>query len=179
MGQANCHACQERLEFVLDAADMLIASGVEHDEQVRQVIIDGHTLHFRLPNSLDLAAIARCRDVASARNLLLQRCILHIEQDGTETTIEAMPETIITTLAAQMAEHDPQAEMLLELSCPACNHNWSMLFDIVVFLWNEVCAQAKRLLREVHTLAQAYGWREADILSLSPARRQFYLEMVS
>jgi hypothetical protein len=33
-------------------------------------------------------------------------------------------------------------------------------------------------LREVHTLAWAYGWREADILAMSPARRQFYIELV-
>jgi len=53
-----------------------------------------------------------------------------------------------------------------------------MTFDIASFFWAEICVQAKRLLREVHTLARAYGWREMDILSMSPARRQFYLEMV-
>jgi hypothetical protein len=53
-----------------------------------------------------------------------------------------------------------------------------MMFDIVSFLWTEIAAEAKRLLREVHILASAYGWREADIFSLSPLRRQFYLEAV-
>jgi hypothetical protein len=33
-------------------------------------------------------------------------------------------------------------------------------------------------MREVHRLARVYGWREADILSMSASRRQFYLEMV-
>jgi len=33
-------------------------------------------------------------------------------------------------------------------------------------------------LSDVHTLARAYGWRERDILTLSPTRRQFYLNMV-
>jgi hypothetical protein len=31
---------------------------------------------------------------------------------------------------------------------------------------------------DVHTLASAYGWSESEILSLNPARREFYLEMV-
>ncbi len=53
------------------------------------------------------------------------------------------------------------------------------MFDVVSFFWSEICVQAKRLLREVHTLARAYGWREADILNMSTARRQFYLEMVT
>jgi hypothetical protein len=30
---------------------------------------------------------------------------------------------------------------------------------------------------EVDALARAYGWREADILALSPARRAAYLEL--
>jgi hypothetical protein len=34
------------------------------------------------------------------------------------------------------------------------------------------------LLTEVHRLAQAYGWREAEILALSEARRHAYLELV-
>ncbi|HSB10234.1 MAG TPA: phage baseplate protein, partial [Blastocatellia bacterium] len=31
----------------------------------------------------------------------------------------------------------------------------------------------------VHTLASAYGWRESDILNLSPWRRQLYLTLVN
>ena len=78
-----------------------------------------------------------------------------------------------------MGQSDPQAEIQLHLTCPACSRSWSVLFDIVSFFWSEICVQAKRLLREVHTLARVYGWREAEILSMSTARRQLYLEMVS
>jgi hypothetical protein len=35
------------------------------------------------------------------------------------------------------------------------------------------------MLRDVHALATAYGWREADIVAMSPWRRQVYLDMVS
>jgi hypothetical protein len=54
-----------------------------------------------------------------------------------------------------------------------------VLFDIVSFFWTELSAQAKRLLREVHTLARGYGWREADILAMSARRRQLYLDLVT
>ena len=40
-------------------------------------------------------------------------------------------------------------------------------------------ARAQRLLMEVHLLARAYGWREADILGMSPARRNAYLQRVA
>ena len=67
--------------------------------------------------------------------------------------------------------------MLVNLSCAACSHAWQVTLDIERFLWTKVCATAKRLLRDVHTLASAYGWREPDILSLSSTRRQIYVEM--
>ena len=79
----------------------------------------------------------------------------------------------------QMAEVDPQANLQLDLSCPACGHRWQVLFDIGSFFWSELNAWAQRLLAEVHVLASAYGWREADILNLSPSRRQFYLGLIS
>jgi hypothetical protein len=52
------------------------------------------------------------------------------------------------------------------------------VFDIISFFWTELDSLARRLLQDVHVLAKAYSWREADILSMSATRRQFYLEMV-
>ena len=72
---------------------------------------------------------------------------------------------------------DPLAAIDIPLDCLNCGHQWQPLFDIVSFFWTEIAAQARRLLREVHTLARYYGWREADILAMSAIRRQFYLEM--
>jgi hypothetical protein len=64
------------------------------------------------------------------------------------------------------------------MSCPACQHEWLAMFDILSFFWTEIEAWAYRTLRQVHTLASAYGWREADVLAISAWRRQRYLEMV-
>ena len=66
---------------------------------------------------------------------------------------------------------------LFGFECPACDHRWSTVFDIASYLWSEIHAWAKRLLRTVDTLARTYAWREADILALSPSRRQIYLEL--
>jgi hypothetical protein len=85
---------------------------------------------------------------------------------------------VITHIATQMVEIDPQAEILFALSCPACQHEWQILFDIVSFLWTELSAQAKRLLLEVHELARHYSWHETDILAMSPMRRNLYLELI-
>jgi len=147
--------------------------------QVYEVTIEGYDLLFCLPNSLDLAQVVRCGDVTAARTLLVQRCVLQASRDDGAVAVAALPETVLTTLAESMDQYDPQAEVQLNLICPACGESWSVMFDIVSFFWSEICVQAKRLLREVYTLARAYGWREADILSMSAARRQLYLEMVT
>ena len=63
-------------------------------------------------------------------------------------------------------------------SSDLCGHEWDELFDVVSFVWAELEVQACRLLQEVHVLARAYGWREGDVLALSPRRRRLYLEMV-
>jgi len=79
---------------------------------------------------------------------------------------------------ARLSLADPHADIRLDLDCSACQARWQAPFDIVPFLWSAVDAWALRLLRDVHRLARAYGWREADILALSPPRRRCYLELL-
>jgi hypothetical protein len=78
-----------------------------------------------------------------------------------------------------MAELDSNANVQLALACPICHHHWSAPFDIGLFLWSELSAWAHKRLEEVHRLASAYGWTEAEILQLSPIRRQYYLEAIA
>lgn len=176
---AECPQCKERLEFVLDVADLRVMHDDVLATQTQQMICDGYELRYRLPNTTDLAAIACYASVALARDTLVQRCVQQISQGGTDVAPESLPEAVIALLAAHMLEQDPQAEILLDMQCPGCEHRWSVIFDIVLNFWAELCGHAKRLMREVHTLAQAYGWSEADIVAMSAARRQFYIDMVT
>ena len=113
-----------------------------------------------LPTTEDLIAIEHFTDVAQARAALLARC------GASEEDVE------------RMAMLDPQADVQIDADCPSCGHRWREPFDIVTFLWTEVSALARRLLADVHDLASAYHWSERDILALSPARRNAYLEML-
>lgn len=176
---ATCPACSEQIEFVLNMTELPITPDIEPVEDILTLTTDDGTLQFRLPNSLDLAAIVNSHDIPTARLLLAHRCILQAHRDGKEVPVEELPETLIATMAAYMDTCDPLAAMVIPLDCIACGHSWHILFDIIPFFWTEIAAQARRLLREVHTLACQYGWREADILAMSAIRRQFYLEMVT
>jgi hypothetical protein len=174
---AECPACQEHLEFAFTVADVLVTEQPGAG-QLYEAQIENYLIRFRPPNSGDLIPIVRCPDPAMAYHLLLQRCVVQTLQNGEDIPLTTVPEGVLPKIAECISECDAQAEILFMLSCPACHHTWSICFDIVSFLWSEICVQAKRLLREVHLLARAYGWSEAAILSMSTARRQFYLEMV-
>jgi len=175
----ECPQCHESIEFTTDTADIRVVNRYDPAENENELSVENFDLRFRLINSLDLASIINCDDVTKARSILVHRCVIQVSREGVELSPKELPEDIIEKLITRMAECDPQSDVLLNIMCPACTHNWDMIFDIVSFFWTEISMQAKRLLHEVHTLALAYGWREADILSMSTARRQLYLEMVS
>ncbi|MCC6862850.1 MAG: hypothetical protein IT158_30025 [Bryobacterales bacterium] len=130
-------------------------------DEVRARPAAGGPWPFRLPNSLDLAAASEAGTPEEARRILMERC------------------GITEDLIGQAAEADPLADVELGLQCPACEQWWEAPFDIVRHFWSEIDAWARRVLREVHVLASAYGWSEPEILALSPWRRQLYLEMAS
>ncbi len=175
---AECPRCAEGLEFGVAVADLRVTdSGT--GEEVQELIMGDLALRFRPLNSRDLAAVLGCHEPAEARSQLVQRCVLEASREGVPVAADELSAEATTKLAQQLAECDPQAEVLLDLRCPTCAHRWQALLDIVAFFWAELTAQAKRLLHEVHTLARAYGWCEADILGMSSRRRHFYLEMAT
>src|SRR5262249_52881551 len=129
---------------------------------------------YRLPTTADLTEMG----TGKGRNALLKRCV-EVARFGTrDVDAEALPDEIVTSVAAGMAEADPQAEVRIALTCPSCSNQWSPMFDIVGFLWGEIEDWAERLLLDVHALASTYGWSERDIVAMSPRRRRFYLDMV-
>ncbi len=176
-----CPACGERMEATFDVAGLRVApEGDDEQREAFELSVNGYQIHFRLPDSLDQAALSACvADVGAARDLLLRRCLLTVTHKGEEEGAEKLPQDVLEMIARRMEEMDPQADVRLGLSCELCAHAWEEAFDISSFFCAELDAWANRLLTETHTLARAYGWRESDILMMSAARRQFYLNLVS
>jgi hypothetical protein len=175
---AECPKCAEPLEFQLQIEDLLVdQSGAI--EASSCCYVEEWEVQFRRLTSRDLATILGCSTVQAAQQQLVQQCVQTVHYQDQARSISEFPPALLVPLSEQLAAADPQAELLLDLTCPACRHDWQILFDIVTFFWAELNAQAKRLIGEVHTLARSYGWREADILAMSSMRRQLYLDRVS
>ncbi len=173
----GCPACGERLELTFDAADIGGESLALPAEDLA-LTAGEYSVRFRLPDSLDMAA-AQGSDARAVRATLIERCVLEARRGDEPVAAGDLPAKVVSAVAHRMAEADPMADIQISLTCPACEHAWQATFDIVSYFWAELHAWAYRLLAEVHTLASAYGWREADILALSPWRRQYYLGMLS
>jgi len=176
-GSAACPACGSRLEFQFPLDRALEETPQTESNWVYHA--DGYQVHFHPADSFDLAAAAQAPDVGAASRVLLERCVTQASRDGQPVAVHDLPEAVLAGLGERMAECDPQAEMLVNLTCPECKHSWQERLDVDAFLWAQLTVRAKKLLIEVHTLASAYGWGEADILAMNPFRRQAYLELLS
>jgi hypothetical protein len=174
---AKCGGCNEQLELTFSTADIL-AAGASEPSQTYAVRHGDYEVQFRLPNSEDLAAVVHSEDNTATRQLLFERCILAAHHDGENIAACQLPAEVEQEVMERMAQADPQADVQFALVCPQCGHQTQAHFDILSFFWSEIHAWAYRLLHQVHILASAYGWRESEILAMSPWRRQFYLQMV-
>jgi len=180
-GVADCPACRARIEVALNAAELDMPSSASTFGSMSAsgaaVEAGDYVLQLRPPNSHDVVAAAPL-EMSNARVAILRRCVLSAQRGGMPVGPDDVPAAVLEIAEQRLPDRDPQADVRLRLVCPACEHDTTMIFDIASFLWHEIDAWACRILREVHTLASAYGWTEEAILALTPFRRQCYLELV-
>ena len=170
-GTSECPQCGERVEFSLDPR--ALADTGELAEPAREIEVNGTCLRFRLPTSRDLAEAVTAPDQSCGVRRLIERCVIEPRLP------EELSDDLVEALSGAIEKADPQAEITVSLGCPNCGKHWELLFDIAHFFWNEIAAQAQRLVYEIDALAGAYGWTEREILSLPTQRRRTYLEMLA
>lgn len=173
----KCSRCGEQLELNFTVAEILAAGKAESAETFAAEHGD-YAVRFRLPNSEDLVVVAQTNDNAAGRQHIFERCVLQVQRNNETIAVSGLPVEVRQEVVERMAQADPQADVQLALTCARCGQQTQARFDVVSFLWNEINAWACRLLQQVHILASAYGWREAEILAMHPWRRQLYLEMI-
>ena len=171
---ATCSACQSAVELTL-ALGELQPPVQEGPVPPLTVQANGYTLLCRVPRNDDLGVLARRSEEVTLRDLLEQCVIEASSPDGLPVTLRGLPEAVVETIIEALAGCDPGAFTVLRMRCP-CGNEWADELDIRTVVWNDLTEWVGRTLAEVHHLARAYGWSEAEILAMSGWRRRWYLE---
>jgi len=184
-GLADCPACSQHLELDFDTRDLPASSSPLPDPETIKPLNSetffgpgNYEVTFRLPNSMDLSLVSKMMDPTARRQQLLEACVISVRRDGKTLSGSDLPTEVVDALIERMSQDNPITNLTLPVTCPDCGAAWEILFDIVSYFWGEINAWSIRLMREVHILAMAYGWRETDILAMSAWRRQQYIELI-
>ncbi len=162
----DCEKCGSRIEIRFDL------TALPDDTEVPDHIAVEYgesNFSFRLPGTGDVAEIMGISPTRRAE-ALVQQCAL-------ETLPEPLPRDLVSKASSTFEAVDPDAEITLQMTCPECGVGSAALFDIGVHFWQDICRSVRRILREVHYFASAYGWTEAQVLAVPRYRRQEYLRL--
>lgn len=155
-GLITCPTCQAENEFPVPVEAILALPAPAHD---RLVHLDGQA--FRLPRLGDLDRASGAADLPSA---LALACRI----SGSGPLPDPAP------LASAFEAADPAAVLALGLACVGCGQNFEVVVEPARFVAAELDRLTEGLYRQIDSIARAYGWTEAEILGLPPARRLRY-----
>ncbi|MBZ5621712.1 MAG: hypothetical protein LAQ69_23740 [Acidobacteriia bacterium] len=179
----SCPNCGKKMDLDLEIGELLL-SPYPHRKKTHAVDIadaeNSYRVMFRVPNGEDQEAVANsaAQSVDRAAELVLRRCVERVDSRNEENLSE-LPPIVLRDLPGKMAALDPQAELLLDLTCPECAAGFVVPFDAGDYLCRELATEEREFYREVHSLSWHYHWSEDAVLGLSRRKRHIYLDLLS
>jgi hypothetical protein len=170
----TCPACRDEMSVGLSAGQLLQPAMGEPAVQ-SEVAVGDVVLRIRPVTGADVEALARSEKGVSLAEALVRSCIISSDRP----LPSPLPQETIAEVSAKLEEMDPQADILLDLSCPACGHHFKAPFFIDDFILREIRTRTRELEREVHWIAFNYHWSEDDILSLPGSKRSRYVDLIN
>jgi hypothetical protein len=181
----QCAACNAQIEIPLDVK-ALVEAGRESEGSRGELAAEIETpagsviVRCRPPSGADQEAAVRLaqHDIDAASDTLLLRCIEGVT-DGAGARLEpaSMLDLLRVPVEALLQASDPLTELRLTIGCPDCGHENLSELDAFQFLKAASISRGS-IFADVHRLARAYHWNEADILAMPLARRRLYLALL-
>lgn len=149
-------ACAALLDLEFDL------SAFRQDWRCEQVVFEHGRL--RLPRPADLETLGSGAPEQLARILF----------DG----VPPEREDWVAGAEAALSQADPLGDLELHAECVSCGAQIALPLMLEMYLLDELSRVVTGLLDQIHILAFAYHWPEADIIALPEARRRHYLARI-
>jgi hypothetical protein len=166
-------ACRGAMEIAIDPASFVAAP---RRDTLSWRAADGSAVTARLPRGADQRRWRQARVVDAAA--LAAPLVEAVDGRPPEATWR-VPEAWLDGLAEAFTERDPLTALQLVAACPSCGATNRIDFDLEGWLLGLLAAEQRRLIDDVHALASAYHWSEAEICALPAWRRRAYLARVA
>lgn len=167
----SCTGCDTPYDIEIDLDRLPISPAGETYPLSRATISSGE-VEIRVPTGADQAAIAGIDDAMEAVAALAQRCI--VTPDRSLADDPDIRDADIATIDAALQATAPQVATSVASRCPDCDTANESAFDTASLF----VASVTNPLPEVHAMAMAYHWSEAEILALPRDRRHAYLALI-
>lgn len=192
----DCPACGASLDVAVPVGLVAAADDGATPEASDVTLPSGRRVRVRVPTTRDLLAVREENDVAAA---LLKRCVTEVrgasegrpwtdlsEGPGVDRASDGPPgadapaldDADTAAVDAALEDLAGAAAVVVRAACPECGTSVSAPVDVAAFLWDRVDREAPAVLADIADLAASFGWSEAEILALTPARRASYLGLV-
>lgn len=169
----TCPACRDEMSVGLSVEGLLYRGGrgmPERDIRVGDVLLRIHPI-----TGADVEALAAIPEGMTPSEALVRSCII-----SADPSLPArLSDETIAGVSAMLEEMDPQADIVLDLSCPICGHRFKTPFFIDDFILREIAARGRLLEKDVHWIALNYHWSMDEILSLPLGKRSRYIDLIN
>jgi len=166
--QCAAAGCGARMEIELPHEVFAAPAGTRAILRIERD--NGDTLSLRRPTGADLRAWRALRRASREQAVMGILASLTVTGDPRLDDAERV--------ATALAEADPLVGFSLFCACPTCGDEAEHDIDLEGVALQRLAARQRALLYDVHTLAMRYGWTEADIFAVAPARRARYLQLI-
>ncbi len=169
---ACCAGCGERFDFAVDYRKLPVKEAREGYPFV-DVETGLGTCRFRAPTGADQEPLAGLDHDEALRCLLA--CCMAADERSSREIVDSLNTEDMGRVETALEAMAPEVAVSVQAACPACG----LLHVIEVDPYRALSPnRGEVLLREIHVIASAYHWSEAEILELPLDRRKRYLNLI-
>jgi hypothetical protein len=167
---ADCPACGEAFDFQVTQSALPVKEAGPSFPQAAAATSWGE-VRLRVPDGSDQEAVAGIAEPEAAVVALLRRCLL---EPAADLPADGWSEADLAACDAALEATSPEVSLEVLASCPACGAESRVAVDPYLCLSHA----AGEIFEQVHALASAYHWSQAEILALPRSRRVLYLRLI-